>query len=207
MKRTASLLVALALLLGSLPVLAESLTITFIFFDVYVEGGINTWYDFFVQVYATGGEGTKTYRYTVYHDGAVEHMSGWIASDTYIYNNNVREIPDPGVYKIYCEVNAGLETVGMMSREQTVAPNPEPVLTVTLNKYAVSVAVGKTVRLSATVLPKGSVQTVVWTSSNPAVATVGPDGKVTGRSVGTATVTATATGGASAGCQVTVKKK
>lgn len=48
---------------------------------------------------------------------------------------------------------------------------------------------------------------IVWMSSNPSVATVDGDGKVTGRSVGKATITAISDHGDSAACQVTVTRK
>lgn len=48
---------------------------------------------------------------------------------------------------------------------------------------------------------------IVWMSSNPAVATVDGDGRVTGRSAGTATITAVSDRGDRAACKVTVQKE
>ena len=48
-------------------------------------------------------------------------------------------------------------------------------------------------------------KTLVWNSSNPAVASVVADGTVTALSDGSATITAVAVGGATATCEVTVK--
>lgn len=48
---------------------------------------------------------------------------------------------------------------------------------------------------------------IVWMSSNPTVATVDGDGKVTGRSAGTATITAISDRGDRASCKVTVTKE
>ena len=48
---------------------------------------------------------------------------------------------------------------------------------------------------------------IVWMSSNPSVATVDGDGKVTARSVGTATITAISDHGERAACKVTVTRK
>ena len=48
-------------------------------------------------------------------------------------------------------------------------------------------------------------KTLVWNSSNPAVASVDSDGTVTSLSEGRATITAVAVGGATATCEVTVK--
>lgn len=48
---------------------------------------------------------------------------------------------------------------------------------------------------------------IVWMSSDPAVATVDGDGRVTGRSAGTATITAVSDRGDRAACKVTVRKE
>jgi uncharacterized protein YjdB len=54
--------------------------------------------------------------------------------------------------------------------------------------------VGAVLPLTATVtVVSGASQAVTWTSSNPAIATVATDGKVTGLTVGTTTITATST--------------
>ncbi len=68
-----------------------------------------------------------------------------------------------------------------------------------------SVKVGATATLAATVTPANAFDTtVVWASSDPAVATVDADGKVTGVSAGTATVTATTVNGMMNEARVTV---
>ncbi len=75
---------------------------------------------------------------------------------------------------------------------------------VTLDKTALNLEVGKTEILTATVKPETATdKTVTWKSSNDKVATV-DNGKVTAVAAGTADVTATA-GGKSATCKVTVK--
>ena len=48
---------------------------------------------------------------------------------------------------------------------------------------------------------------IVWMSSNPTVATVDGDGRVTGRSAGEATITAITDRGECAACKVTVRKE
>ncbi|MBR0152231.1 MAG: Ig-like domain-containing protein, partial [Lachnospiraceae bacterium] len=75
-----------------------------------------------------------------------------------------------------------------------------------LDKSAVTVAVGKTLKLTATVEPSDATnKNVTWSSDDTAVATVDGSGKVKGVSVGTATVTATAEDGEyTASCLVTV---
>ena len=79
------------------------------------------------------------------------------------------------------------------------------VTSVTLNKSALSLEVGKTGQLSATVLPNSATnKSVSWSSNNEAVATVSSKGIVTAKKAGTAVITATAVNGKSASCTVTV---
>ena len=77
------------------------------------------------------------------------------------------------------------------------------VTSVTLNESSLSLAEGGSATLTATVLPASADQTVTWSSSNEAVASVDENGVVTAVSEGTATITATA-GGKTATCTVTV---
>lgn len=77
---------------------------------------------------------------------------------------------------------------------------------VTLNKATLAFTEGDSSTLTATVAPDNATnKTVTWTSSNPAVATVDANGKVTAVAAGTATITATTEdGGKTATCAVTV---
>lgn len=81
---------------------------------------------------------------------------------------------------------------------------PQPEASVTLDKTELSLEVGQDATLAATVVPAGAELT--WTSSDPAVATVDANGKVTAVAAGTATIKA-ATADAFAECAVTVKEK
>ncbi|MBP5687696.1 MAG: leucine-rich repeat protein [Muribaculaceae bacterium] len=80
---------------------------------------------------------------------------------------------------------------------------------ITLNKSELSLVVGDTETLVAIVNP-GYVtnDSVTWNSSNPSVATVNQQGKVTAVAAGSATITATTADGSnlSATCQLTVSK-
>lgn len=78
---------------------------------------------------------------------------------------------------------------------------------VKLNTSSVSVKVGKTYTLKATVTPgNATVKTVTWKSSNTKVATVDKNGIVKGIAKGTATITVTADdGNKTAKCKITVK--
>jgi len=76
---------------------------------------------------------------------------------------------------------------------------------VTLDCDKADVKVGESIQLLATVLPEDADdKSVVWTSSNEAVATVDANGMVTGVAEGNATVTATAPNGVCASCEITV---
>ena len=76
---------------------------------------------------------------------------------------------------------------------------------VVLNKSSLTIARGKTAKLTAAVYPSSLSQKVTWKSSNTAVATVASDGTVKGVKAGTVTITATSEAGAmKSTCKVTV---
>lgn len=130
-------------------------------------------------------------------------------------------------YKTWASSNAKVATVDVWGRVVGLAPG-ETVITVTtasgkctasckvtvleipatsvkLNKAETIVYIDETETLTATVEPdNASVKTVTWSSSNPEIASVGEDGKVTGLELGKATITATSKYGPTASCVVTV---
>lgn len=78
-----------------------------------------------------------------------------------------------------------------------------PVTDITINKTELTLTLGETETLKATVTPKNATNKIVtWTSENPDCVRVSK-GKITGLKVGWTTVTATA-GGKSASCEVNV---
>ena len=83
---------------------------------------------------------------------------------------------------------------------------PVPVTAITLSKTETRIAVSQTEMLSVSgVEPSIATVHVIWSSSDPSVATVDAStGKVTGIAEGTATITATADDGVKATCTVTV---
>ena len=85
-------------------------------------------------------------------------------------------------------------------------PQNTPTSGVTLNKSATTIDAAYTEQLTATVTPStASNQTVRWSSSNTAVATVDVQGNVSGISAGIATITATTyVGSHTATCEITV---
>ena len=58
---------------------------------------------------------------------------------------------------------------------------------------SLEVAVGKTLQLKAVMTPEGANDKVVWSSSDEAIATVDPNGLVTGVSIGNVTIKGTIT--------------
>lgn len=76
---------------------------------------------------------------------------------------------------------------------------------VTLNTTEATISVGRTVQLTATILPEDTaVKTVTWESSAPGTASVNSDGLVTGVAAGTATITVKTSNGKTATCEITV---
>lgn len=77
----------------------------------------------------------------------------------------------------------------------------------TLNKSSVTLAVGGTETLTATVAPENATdKSITFTSSDETVATVTPkQGKITAVAIGTATITVTTENGKTATCEVTVE--
>lgn len=104
---------------------------------------------------------------------------------------------------IYNDADGTVAASGAVSGEATIVPVTSVSVTpATASLY--SNTTSKTVQLTATVLPSNATDsTVVWSSSNTAVARVNTAGLVTAVANGTATITATA-GGKSAACVVTV---
>lgn len=83
--------------------------------------------------------------------------------------------------------------------------NP-PVTGIRLPIDSISLTAGNAMQLSAEIIPSNATnQAVIWSSDNPAVATVDQDGFVVAVSSGTATITAeTVDGGYRASCTITV---
>ena len=84
----------------------------------------------------------------------------------------------------------------------TILPDPS---SVTLSSEKLSLDVGKSQKLTATLLPKGTTSEITYSTSDKAVATVAADGTVKAVKAGVATITATTANGKTATCQVTVK--
>lgn len=96
---------------------------------------------------------------------------------------------------------------GKLTAKITVKVNPIGVSKITLNRTSQSLSKGKSFTLTATVKPSNATdKTLTWKSSNPEVAKVDKNGKVTAVKNGTATITCTSANGKKATCTVTVRK-
>jgi len=103
---------------------------------------------------------------------------------------------EAGSKKAVCKVTVTADT--------PIITPPVEVTGITLDKTNASIGIGKTFTLKATVAPANAAnKTVVWSSSNPKVATVTNAGVVKGIKAGTASITAEA-GGKKAVCKVKV---
>lgn len=83
----------------------------------------------------------------------------------------------------------------------------QPVASITLDQTEVELITDETVTLTATIAPENATDNaVIWSSSDPTIATVSEDGVVTGVAPGKVTITATAADGSgvTATCTVTV---
>ncbi len=128
-------------------------------------------------------------------------------------NASVAAVSSSGVVTAYKEGTANIFATTVDGNFSdicivTVANPTVPVTGVTLDKTSVTIDVGSTETLKATIVPSDATNKgLAWTSSNPAVASVA-NGVVTGVSAGIATITVTTIEGAkNATCTVTVPEK
>ena len=111
---------------------------------------------------------------------------------------------NPNYFNIYVYGSSTSKKYNSTEANKLINIHQIPVSSVTLDQTSITMEVGDTKTLTATVLPvDASNKAVTWTSSAPGVATV-DDGVVTAWRPGTVTITATA-GGQTASCEVTVE--
>lgn len=137
---------------------------------------------------------------TILSETVTSHRIVWKSSDQAIATVNV----DGTVSAL----SSGMATItvncGLASTACAVNVIVDKATVVELNATEMTMPVKESNTLVATVRPvQITDKTVTWESSDPSVATVDADGKVTGVAIGTATITATC-GEVSGSCQVTV---
>ncbi len=107
--------------------------------------------------------------------------------------------------RCYLRLTARNGATGLYSlRAEPVAGAAPAALT--LSRRRAQLAGRSTLRLSASLAPEGAADFIHWESSDPAVASVDAEGRVTGRGEGEADIAACAAGGATARCRVTVRR-
>lgn len=125
------------------------------------------------------------------------------ASSATLYGANASALTTDYVDNCFTASLSALGPVALIDVNE--ATGDTAVTSVTLNRSALSLKVGQTGKLSATVLPASATdKTVAWSSSKPDVASVSSNGTVTAIKAGTAVITAKTTNGKSASCTVTV---
>lgn len=138
---------------------------------------------------------------------AADKTVTWESSDTAVAtvdsNGNVTAV-SAGTATITVTTTDGGKTA---SCTVTVTAPAIHVTGITLDKTSMTLTVGGSERLTATVAPSDATdKSVTWASSNTAVATVDANGTITAVSTGSATITVTTADGAkTATCTVTVR--
>lgn len=149
---------------------------------------------------------TQTLTETVIPDNATDKSVVWSSNNTsvaVVSSSGVVTANAPGNATITVTTNDGAKkaTCSVKVNAATVA-----VAGVSLNKTSMSLTIGGTEKLTATVTPSNATnKNVTWSSSNTSVATVDSNGNVSAIKVGTAVITVrTEDGGKTATCAVTV---
>ena len=96
---------------------------------------------------------------------------------------------------------------GEKSAECTVTVKAEAVVpaSITLDQSTLSMAVGGTQKLTASILPDNATdKSITWSSDAPGIVEVAADGTVTAKAAGTAIITATKVNGLTITCTITV---
>lgn len=137
---------------------------------------------------------------TVLPENATEKTLTWTTSDESI----VTVDSEGNVTAVALGEAVITATCGEISSVCSVSVVPTPAESVTLNISEAELKVGKSVKLKATVMPEDVTdKTVIWATSDEAIATVDSEGNVAAVALGEAVITATC-GEVSATCNVAV---
>ena len=141
---------------------------------------------------------------TVVPSNSSEKTVTWSSSNTSVAtvsSSGIVTANSVGIATITVKTDDGGKTANC-----SVTVKPVSVSSVTLDKETLSLKIGETYSLTATVLPdKAANKNVSWSSSDTSVATVDSNGKVTAIGVGSARITViTEDGGKKASCSVSV---
>lgn len=131
--------------------------------------------------------------------GASEKIT-WTSSNTKVAGVSTSgsvKAKTVGKTTITAKLASGVRT----SCKVTVVKRPS---SIKLNKTRLTLTLGKSQKLTYTLLPKKTVASVTWSSSNPKIASVDKNGKVKAVKAGTASITVKTVNGKKAVCKVTV---
>lgn len=147
---------------------------------------------------------TQTLTATITPSNATNKNVSWISS-----NSSVATVNSNGsvsAVKVGTAVITATTEDGGKSASCMITVKPISVTGVSLNQTNLTMIVGDTQTLSATVIPSNATdKSVSWTSSNTAVATVSSSGVVSAKATGNATITVTTTdGGNTSSCSIKV---
>lgn len=142
---------------------------------------------------------------TVLPEDATDKTVTWNSSDP-----NIATVDSDGKVKAIAEgeVNITATNFDVSATCKVTVTIPEPPIIpatgISLNKTSAELEVGQSITLLATVTPEDATdKTIIWSSSDPTIATVDANGIVTAIALGETTITATC-GEVSAICNVTV---
>ncbi|MBP5656214.1 Ig-like domain-containing protein [Candidatus Saccharibacteria bacterium] len=157
------------------------------------------------QIISVGN--TVTVTATIHPSNSTDKTITWTSS-----NNSVATVDDgqiTGIKTGNATITAKTHNGKTASLVVTVKKNDSqiiPVSAVRLNQTSAKVKAGSSIKLTATVLPANATnKTISWSSNNTNVAVV-DNGKVIGRSVGTAKITARSSNGKTATATITVEQ-
>lgn len=153
------------------------------------------------SLFLTPGE-SQTLTATVAPYNATDKTVTWTSSDT-----SVATVDAGGTVTAIAQGSARITaTCGSVSASCAVTVEIVEASSILLSASSIQINIGEDVVIEATVMPENTTdKTVTWTSSNPGVASVDANGKVTGVAFGTASITASC-GVAKARCSVIVTR-
>ena len=139
---------------------------------------------------------------TILPENVTDKTVIWSSSDA-----SIASVDTDGNVKAVSVGNAAIiATCGNKSATCKVSVNPILAESITLDKTELSLIIGASEKLTATILPENVTdKTVIWSTSDASIASVDTDGNVKAVSAGNATIIATC-GELSAICRVVVEK-
>ncbi|MES2518413.1 MAG: Ig-like domain-containing protein, partial [Bacteroidota bacterium] len=159
------------------------------------------------SIYGNAGQNLPNFNNYLTQDYSLSPNSNAVNQGTILINAAVgHPVLEEYVKDFLSKPRNTVGPIDLGAYENMLVP-PIAVTNMTILPTTLSIGMGQNTQLTATILPaNASDKTIIWTSSNSAIASV-INGQITGVSGGITTITATTNdGGFSASCQVTVKQ-